>query len=64
MFEGLIGAIIAIGILCIVVWIVVTIVQHVGVPVPSIVWTIVWGVVGIFCLILLARGIGVAIPGI
>lgn len=63
MIGGLLGALIAIGILCIAAWAIIQIVAHVGVPVPAIVTTIIWAVVGIICLVLLAKGLGVAIPG-
>lgn len=62
MLENLLGAVFAIGIFCIIVGMVYAIVQYFSVPIPSIVWTIVWGIVGIVCLILLAQGLGVNIP--
>lgn len=64
MAEGLIGALIAIGIVCIVVWAIFAIIAHIGAPIPAVVHTVVWAVVGIICLLLLARGIGVAVPGL
>lgn len=63
-FDGLIGALIAIAILCILVYIIWLILTRVaGVPIPPVALTIVWCVVGIICLMLLARGLGIAVPG-
>ena len=64
MIEGLLGALILIGILCIVAYVVIALITQAGAAVPPIVGTIIWAVIAIVCLVILARGLGVALPGL
>ena len=64
MIGGLLGALILIAIICIVAWVVIQIMGQAGASFPPFVGTIIWAVIAIVCLVVLARGIGVAIPGI
>lgn len=59
MIGGLLGVLIAIGILCIVAYAILQIA-----PIPAPVSTIIWAVVAIICLVLLANGVGIAVPGL
>lgn len=64
MIGGLLGAFFLIAILCIVAYVIVQIMAQAGASFPPFVSAIVWAVIAIVCLIVLARGLGVAIPGL
>lgn len=59
MVEGLLGALFLIAIICFVVVLVVQLV-----PLPSPVGSIIWTIAAIICIVLLAQGLGIAIPGL
>ena len=56
MITGLLGALIVIAILCVIAHLIVTLV-----PLPHPVGPVVWAIVAIICLLILARGLGVAV---
>ena len=58
MIEGLLVALIAIAIICVIVGLIVQLA-----PLPHPLPPIIWAVAIIICLVLLARGLGIAIPG-
>jgi hypothetical protein len=64
MIEGLLGALILIGILLIVAWVIILIIQQAGPSMPPVVSHVIWAVMAIICLVILARGLGVAIPNL
>lgn len=59
MVEGLLGALFIIAIICIIVGLVVRLV-----PMPHPVGPIIWAIAAIICIVLLARGLGIAILGL
>lgn len=64
MIEGLIGVLILIAILCVVIYVIKALLATAGIAIPPVVSIIVGAVILIVCLLLLARVLGVAIPGI